>query len=326
MNDSMQQQQSLDVANLSNSKKSDGGDEDYGICSQANVTQENANLILHLRVHSKQRPAQSESETTSSTASALPYTNKTYNDLMKYTPSLNEVPVAYEKDMSDSYPFLFHSMQPEGSADGAATDGAPPALTAAAADSEGISTGDHVKPTDNTHCCWWCTYSFAHEPFAVPIRYTSKHTYNTLGRFCTPECCAAYIFDSKTSHGDPWKHYELLHRMVRKAVDGEPVHIKLAPPRETLQRFGGPYTIQKYREGLSNYKKDVRVTMTPIQPIHKNVEEVTVDYTKKTHKFLPIDTTRVKRAETELSLKRKKKHTSENTLETFMRLRITDQN
>jgi hypothetical protein len=312
--------QSLDVDILSNFMMSDGGDEDYGICSQANVTQENANLILHLRVHSKQRPAQSESETTSSTASALPYTNKTYNDLMKYTPSLNEVPVAYEKDMSDSYPFLFNSMQPAGEED--ATDAPPTAAT----DPEGIPTGDLVKSTDNTHCCWWCTYSFTHEPFAVPLRYTSNHTYNTLGRFCTPECCAAYIFDSKTSHGDPWKHYELLHRMVRKAVDGEPVHIKLAPPRETLQRFGGPYTIQKYRECLSNYKKDVRVTMTPIQPIHKNVEEVTVDYTKKTHKFLPIDTTRVKRAETELSLKRKKKHTSENTLETFMRLRITDQN
>ena len=104
------------------------------------------------------------------------------------------------------------------------------------------------------------------------------------------------------------------------------MHIKLAPPRESLQRFGGPYSILEYRKILSDYRKDVQLCTSPIQPVQRNFEEITVDFTTKKHKFLPIDTSRVKRAETELSLKRKKKQNSENTLETFMRLRITEQN
>lgn len=299
--------------------------EDFGVCTKEDLVQENKSLVLHLRIHSK--PVQTvEDETTDATLTQLPQ-NETYHELMKYNPSIHHVPVAYEKENTDSIPFL---LQVEQAVDSKQNQD----LASCTADD-----APHIAPVDNTNpnvcstldtgnkwCCWWCTYAFNHEPYTLPVRVDKQNTYETIGQFCTPECCAAYIFDSKNNYSDPWKQYEMLHRMLINLKENNQVHIKLAPPRETLQRFGGPYSIQEYRKLLSDYRKDVQLCTSPIQPVQRHVEEISVDFTTKKHKFLPIDTTRIKRAENELSLKRKKKQNSENTLETFMRLRITEQN
>ena len=179
--------------------------------------------------------------------------------------------------------------------------------------------------------CWWCTCSFQWEPYAIPLsRNRQTDTYDTTGTFCSPECCAAYIFGSnsrtsccRTRGGDPWKQYEMLHRMVTKIVTKVTVRIKLAPPKETLQKFGGPYTVAEYRRILNDYRLDVRITMPPVNPLNGVTEEIPVDYVQQKKKFVPIDSSRVEKATNELRLKRKKKNQEENTLETFMQLRIS---
>jgi hypothetical protein len=179
--------------------------------------------------------------------------------------------------------------------------------------------------------CWWCTCSFQWEPYAIPLcRNRQTDTYDTTGTFCSPECCAAYIFGSnsrtsccRTRGGDPWKQYEMLHRMVTKIVTKVAVRIKLAPPKETLQKFGGPYTVAEYRHILNDYRLDVRITMPPVNPLNGVTEEIPVDYVQQKKKFVPIDSSRVEKATNELRLKRKKKNQEENTLETFMQLRIS---
>jgi hypothetical protein len=158
----------------------------------------------------------------------------------------------------------------------------------------------------------------------MPLRHdTATQKYHTLGTFCTPECCAAYVFDNAGRYGDAWKQYEMLHRMVHKVVNHVRVRIKLAPPRETLQKYGGSYTHDDYRKLLSNYRTEVRLMMPPVHPVQTIIEETPVNYSQPVKKFVPIDATRVQRATKELRLKRKKKQSNENTLESFMRLRIT---
>ena len=180
--------------------------------------------------------------------------------------------------------------------------------------------------------CWWCTCPFQWTPYAVPLsRERKTDKYETTGTFCSPECCAAYIFGGNTRcgggrqtlGGDPWKQYEMLHRMVTKMVTKVTVRIKLAPPRETLQKFGGPYTVDEYRRILNDYRVDVRITMPPVNPLNGVTEEIPVDYVQQKKKFVPIDSSRVEKATNELRLKRKKKQAEENTLETFMQLRIS---
>ena len=180
--------------------------------------------------------------------------------------------------------------------------------------------------------CWWCTCPFQWTPYAIPLaRERTSDKYETTGTFCSPECCAAYIFGGNTRcgggrqtlSGDPWKQYEMLHRMVTKMVTKVTVRIKLAPPRETLQKFGGPYTVDEYRRILNDYRVDVRITMPPVNPLNGVTEEIPVDYVQQKKKFVPIDSSRVEKATNELRLKRKKKQAEENTLETFMQLRIS---
>lgn len=304
--------------------------ESFGVCAKNSSSgSDQRKFILHLRVHTnkKQPPV-----TTQEISSILP-NNETYNDLMRYTPELSGTPVAYEQNSTDSYPEILKGIANATNGPQFATDGCTRKTPVVSNEHPHGTTSTHtsacvpvvpatVDVTESQQHCWWCTYGFGHEPFSMPIRLSNNNQYDTVGCFCSPECTASYIFANKSGVCDPWKQYEMLHRMVNKKHDGVEIRIKLAPPRETLQRYGGPYSISAYRSILQDYRKHVRVSMPPINPIQKMIEEVAVDYTKKRHKFLPIDSTRVKKAENELCLKRKKKQSSENTLEAFMRLRM----
>ena len=327
----------------------------FGVASCCASSYESQSLILHLRVHPKQRALKTNtaSATLHPPPTAATLQQHTYNDLLQYSPALHDDPIAYEKACSDSVPFALLDTPPasttSATSDKASTtdvkgehhnsDVAATAqatsdtshstpVTSVAATTAPRTQGTSVTCTDPTleHgvCCWWCTHSFTWSPYALPVcRDVHDDTYQTVGAFCSPECCAAYLFDGSNRYGDPWKQYEMLHRMVHKLVEGTRVRIKLAPPRETLKKFGGPYSVEAYRQLLNDYRADVRITVPPIKPLQTVTEETPTDYTKPKKKFVPIDVSRVEKATNELRLKRKKKHSEENTLETFMRLRIS---
>lgn len=296
----------------------------FGVASCCASSYESQSLILHLRVHPKQRTTATSSATLHPPPTAATLHQQTYDDLLQYSPALHDDPIAYEKACSDSVPFALLDTPPT-------TDAPPDAPTApepsddSPAHTSGTSSVVCTDPTlEHGVCCWWCTHSFTWSPYALPVcRDVHDDTYNTVGAFCSPECCAAYLFDGNNRYGDPWKQYEMLHRMVHKLVEGTRVRIKLAPPRETLKKFGGPYSVEQYRQLLNDYRADVRITVPPIKPLQTITEETPTDYTKPKKKFVPIDVSRVEKATNELRLKRKKKHSEENTLETFMRLRIS---
>ena len=183
-----------------------------------------------------------------------------------------------------------------------------------------IETLHHLPAITDVNC-WWCCHSFTWNPFVLPIEKESDKVYHSVGCFCCPECCAAYIFESGKRYGEPWKQYSLLHEMISRQISGKNVHIKLAPPRETLHIFGGPYKIDEYRKLNSNYKLEVKITMPPINPMNGVTEEMMVEYVNK-KTFVPLDQTRIEKATQELRLKRQKKKNTENTLESFMHLKI----
>ena len=68
------------------------------------------------------------------------------------------------------------------------------------------------------------------------------------------------------------------------------------------------------------------MTIAPINPACVTTEEISLEqtYASKIMSEVPIDVERLKKASTELRLKRKKKQKDENTLESFMQLKITD--
>jgi len=116
-------------------------------------------------------------------------------------------------------------------------------------------------------------------------------------------------------------------------IDRDMRHIQLAPPRETLMIFGGPYSIRRFREISQMPDVQVHVTLPPIKPLRTVTEETIIDptgpcagqdgarYTSGSF-AVPLDRRRIQKATTELRLKRTKQQKNENTLENFMRLKI----
>ena len=109
--------------------------------------------------------------------------------------------------------------------------------------------------------------------------------------------------------------------VVHKDVHGVRNKIKMAPPRETLKMFGGPYAIEEFRELSNNYHIQVKITTPPINPTNGITEEMMVEHMCK-KKYVPLDTKRIEKASEELRLKREKKKGGDNTLESFMKLKI----
>ena len=79
-------------------------DEDYGVCSASTVVQENHNLILHLKVHTRASKYIKQNEPLN-----LHTQQETYNELLKYNPNVCcKEPVAYEANGSESLPETIH--------------------------------------------------------------------------------------------------------------------------------------------------------------------------------------------------------------------------
>ncbi len=98
-------------------------------------------------------------------------------------------------------------------------------------------------PEQTRVACWWCTYQFDNTPCALPINY-SNNKYNVMGVFCSPECAAAYNFNT-INNTNVWEKYSLLNLLYGNIYKQ---NIKIAPPRTTLKKFGGCLTIDQFRE------------------------------------------------------------------------------
>ena len=339
----------------------------YGVCTKWNTPSESHHLILHLRIQPSVREAEAESKdaelvnnaesvndilqyrpelNTAPSAYEEPSSESCPLPLLDCDPTSVEsevrnellgTPLSTKNEVKDPMHINDQGIHKvDGAPAFAHTD--PVHTDAQTNDAHGSDAFKVHCMEENTHCCWWCTCAFAWTPFGVPLCKDNTGKYKTAGVFCSPECAAAYIFGKPANAsvnnyvtGDPWKHYEMLHRLVN--INKEPpvpetpqvekvVRIKLAPPKETLKKFGGPYSVEQYRKVLTDYRVDIRITMPPVNPINAVTEEIPVDYIKQKKRFVPIDTSRVEKATKELRLKRKKRQSEENTLERFMQLRI----
>jgi hypothetical protein len=191
----------------------------------------------------------------------------------------------------------------------------------------------NIEPL-NDLCCWWCCHPFDWHAVMLPINKSKNNTesnlkkednFTVIGNFCSPECCVSYNFQCGSKYGDIWKQYGWLHEVYSRqisSVSNIPVKFKQAPPRESLSIFGGPYTISDFRKMNDNYFTDVIHVIPPLYPSNGYTEEVLVEYVN-TKKFVPMDKDRIAKATEELKLKRNKKKNTDNTLEKFMNLKIS---
>jgi hypothetical protein len=147
------------------------------------------------------------------------------------------------------------------------------------------TNNDWPTKTD-IHCFWDCC-EIEGQPFGLPIKYVNN-IYYLIGCFSSPECAAAYNFND-SSINNKWYNYSLLNMMCRKLYNNNDLQIKVSPPRQCLQKFGGNLTLKEFRETNINYNKDYNLVYPPIISVIPIQEEVNIrKHNQSRNKSVPI--------------------------------------
>lgn len=129
-------------------------------------------------------------------------------------------------------------------------------------------------PTETNLSCFWCCETFEGRPCIIPTHITDQ-TWYIYGNFCTPQCCMAYLLSEILDTHTRWERIALLNRLYGAQTNGR---IYPAPSRESLQRFGGPISIQDFREMCDKQRIRVDIHMPPMVSILASMDTKPIDF------------------------------------------------
>jgi hypothetical protein len=183
--------------------------------------------------------------------------------------------------------------------------------------------------------CFYCTEKFDSVPIGIPTRYV-RGKFVCRDNFCSFNCAAAYIFAGMDMryHFKKWEYYSLLCLMAgqidskinkEKGEDNNKVlRIKMAEDRNLLKKFGGPLSIEKFREQFYVLDSKHSMLYPPLTCMYPQTE---VAHYVRVHRQKALMLNRENRTGmseiSDLRLKRGKPLIQKkNTLEEYMSLRI----
>ncbi len=184
-------------------------------------------------------------------------------------------------------------------------------------DSEGEKRVE-LRKTDVA--CWWCCHKFDTYPICCPLKYESKKdTFKVVGVFCSFNCAKAY---SSFEYG-----YESssLISYLQKRLKKQFKNVKKAPPKSVLTMFGGPLSIEEYRETFDTLCT-ISINISPMVFLPIQIEHHKV-CDKKSSRCLPKELSEktVAKANERLSLSLKKSvKNNDNTLMDIMGIKIKE--
>lgn len=108
-----------------------------------------------------------------------------------------------------------------------------------------------INARDNyadTAACFWCCHPFSTSNFPMLCSYNvQEDKYEGHGRYCSPQCVVAALFDSRLPDQDIWLRYALLNAAYG-GRNGVQAPIQPAPSRLVLRMFDGPLSIEQFRQ------------------------------------------------------------------------------
>jgi hypothetical protein len=131
-------------------------------------------------------------------------------------------------------------------------------------------------PDSTEVACFWCTCEFEGAPCFLPAK-EEMNTYHVYGNFCSPQCALSFLLEEHLDSHVRWDRMALLHRMYRPAgkINGR---LYPAPPRESLKKYGGVYSIQEYRELVRANRIRVDVHLPPVVSILGTLDTKPIDF------------------------------------------------
>jgi len=159
--------------------------------------------------------------------------------------------------------------------------------------------------------CNWCIHDCEDEIIRLPYNINNG-VFNMYGNFCCPECAGAFNFNELDDEY-MWERYSLLNYLYNPTNE----KFNIAPSRLVLDIFGGPLTINEYRNIIKT-KKNVNMIMPPLYILKPQIE-----INKTDDIFIPLNVNRVNKYTMDLKLKRNKLKTKTNTLDLCMNLKCS---
>lgn len=142
----------------------------------------------------------------------------------------------------------------------------------------------HVDNKKNTSgiACWWCSCDFDTTPCFIPEKYRNG-TYYVFGNYCSYNCALAYILKDDEYKIDNRKSLvkKLYSELYETNQPLQPAH-----PKEILQKFGGPMTIDEYRNEYTLAIKNFNLVLENIscyfeESTNKPAAPTALSYCKK---------------------------------------------
>ena len=122
--------------------------------------------------------------------------------------------------------------------------------------------------------CWWCTHNFDTHPVFLPEKYHNSKYY-VFGNFCSFGCALAYNDNSINDYRRQIR--DSLLKKLYKDIFNKDCLIKPAGPKEILEKFGGPVSIETYRGSDNVCSKVHKISIPPMIPLLSHYEEITIN-------------------------------------------------
>jgi hypothetical protein len=119
-------------------------------------------------------------------------------------------------------------------------------------------------------CCWWCVHKFDNPPFGLPIKF-ENNKYEIQGCFCSLNCAKAY--NIKENNYRTSEINSLIEDFRRELFGEKSGSVQVAPPRQTLNIFGGYLTIEDFRKEFYIMNKNIIHLSPTVAPVRNYFEE-----------------------------------------------------
>lgn len=122
--------------------------------------------------------------------------------------------------------------------------------------------------------CWWDHNDFAEYPSFIVERYHNK-VYYVIGCFCSASCALAYNIKYLDDYRVSERHG--LTVQLHREMTGSNNDVPIAPSWLTLKDYGGPLTIESFRDNCSKNGIDYEISLPPIRHINYIITEKSND-------------------------------------------------
>ena len=118
--------------------------------------------------------------------------------------------------------------------------------------------------------CWWCCHKFDHIPLGIP-EFIIKNTFYLTGCYCSFNCMLSYNLD--LNDYKIWDRQTNIYQLKNRIDPDNKITIHPAPPRQSLEIFGGPLNINRFRQSFYVLNKEFRCLFPPMISIVGIIEE-----------------------------------------------------